>query len=202
MSKPTRAELPPDVAAAAAKRIFERPAVYTPWHDLSTRTGVEMRWHVGSIGEWHRPWGVTDFEELSVTLRADLSELKLRCTLAHELIHLDRGPFPAERTKAEEAKVDLITGQRLIDPVLLDILRDYLDSPRTRTQFLRVDGRTLRSYMSWRTKVQMRTAMKRWEEVAPDRLPEWPARWITFDRAPLAHAFAAARLKGIQQGER
>lgn len=148
-----------------------------------------MQWHIGKVSKWDRPLGVTDFTNLSITLRADLTEQQLRCTLTHELVHLERGPtnYTGLSTPREEEKVHLVASQRLVDPVLFELLAKDSDdrafSGPARIRLLGVDLRTLKVWAKWRAGVQMKTALARFEQFHPEQPPQRPAPWIERYRA-------------------
>lgn len=170
-----------------SERLRTRAASYDPWRDLGRRTGVDVQWHSGPVGRWERPWGVTFFDRLSITLLNCLGEMQLRETITHELIHLERGPSPAGRPEAtEEAFVNSLAARRLVDPVLWDLLaeRGSVDLVRGGEVFriLRVSPRFARVYADWRKRVKPATAHAAWEQFSGGELPAWPATWMNHHR--------------------
>ena len=67
--------------------------------------------------------GVCRWSRRSILFDIRLSRVEERCTLAHELVHAERGPFPRWLTAREEAVVDAEAACRLI---LLDALGEAL----------------------------------------------------------------------------
>lgn len=60
--------------------------------------------------------GKTPWPSKTITLDPQYSAATRRCTLAHELIHIERGPSPAPAfDAAEEVAVQKATARRLID---------------------------------------------------------------------------------------
>lgn len=79
-----------------------------------------------------------------------LNQVRRRCTLTHELIHLERGPVPTDPVgrAREERIVDELAARRLIT---LDALTDALAwsrDPAELADHLWVDQPTLRARMS------------------------------------------------------
>lgn len=73
-----------------------------------------------------RVWGMTSFSLRKIWLCKRLRQVHRRCTLTHELIHLERGPLPEDPKLAarEERIVDELASRRLIElPHLIDGLR-------------------------------------------------------------------------------
>jgi len=99
-----RSALMGDVSAAALR--------YDPWRHLAESfpyVRVELgKLRPGRMGEWRS----TDVIVLAYYLYPD----EARCTLAHELVHVERGPSPKdpELAAAEEKVVDEIAARRLI----------------------------------------------------------------------------------------
>jgi hypothetical protein len=92
-----------------------------------------------------RIWGLTYGQR--IWLCRTLNQVKRRCTLTHELIHLERGPVPADpRAHArEERAVAAESARRLIG---IDALTDALRAnrePHALADALWVDMPTLRA---------------------------------------------------------
>jgi hypothetical protein len=175
-------------------RLHERHGRYDPWDDLAQRPGVDIGWHTeGNSGSRRYPnaLGLTNFAELRVTLLVGQPEHQLRCTLAHELVHLDRGPISlrgdspadARAVAREEQKVHLLAAQRIIDPVVYDALMRRYDGKPTTFQVrtaLGCDRSTIKAYTAWRRRVRPATAMRAWEN---GRGPiSWPPAWVRSER--------------------
>lgn len=97
-----------------------------------------------------RVWGVTSFALRRVWLCRRLRQVHRRCTLTHELIHLERGPLPADPAAAarEERIVDELAARRLIPfGDLADGLRWTQDLTEL-ADALWVDAPTLQTRMS------------------------------------------------------
>ena len=105
-----------------------------------TSPGMGERWHPWRHAAEHYPdviincqrelpdriWGLTSFSPRRIWLCKRLRQVHRRCTLTHELIHLERGPLPADPALAarEERIVDELASRRLIElPHLADGLR-------------------------------------------------------------------------------
>lgn len=58
--------------------------------------------------------GEVNFNARTITLQRGISAHEARSTLAHELVHLERGPAPLGETPSEEAVVDLVAASRLL----------------------------------------------------------------------------------------
>lgn len=78
-------------------------------HDLASQLGYEVSY------ERMRFLGLTHFEEKWVKIDPRPSHSEQRSTMAHEAVHLERGPFPKHREQLEERTVEHIAARRLID---------------------------------------------------------------------------------------
>lgn len=75
-----------------------------------------------ALGDWTLHWrdlgedrlGVTDFDERTVTLTTGMTQAQRRSTIAHETVHIERGPVPAWLQSREEVQVDQVAARRLI----------------------------------------------------------------------------------------
>jgi hypothetical protein len=118
-------------------------APYDPWRDLARRwpeiSVVVEPMHGTLLGELRYP---------VIALRAGTSAAQRRCTLAHEIVHLERGAADCGPwAVVEELRVHEIAGRRLIrPPELLRALRELGDDsdPAALAALLDVDGQTLR----------------------------------------------------------
>jgi hypothetical protein len=87
--------------------------MHDPWRELCTFTDWAL--------EWARLpadlLGVTDFRTRTVILDDRLLQAERRCTLAHELEHIRRGPVPTDPVLAarEEVAIDQTVARKLID---------------------------------------------------------------------------------------
>lgn len=115
-------------------------ADYDPWHEVSRFAGLT----VVEAPLPPRLRGLIDFENNTITLSSDLLPVEQRCTLAHELVHAERGPVLMRHTAREEAAVSAIAARRLIP---LDELTEALrwsDDAALLAHDLGVDARTVR----------------------------------------------------------
>lgn len=60
--------------------------------------------------------GLTTYRDNTVDLASDLTAAEWRSTLAHELVHLARGPVPRALAAVEEVAVQRVTAELLIPP--------------------------------------------------------------------------------------
>ena len=86
--------------------------MHDPWHEFHTFSDWALRWA-------RLPsdlLGVTDFHARTVTLDSRLLQAERRCTMAHEVEHIRRGPMPSDPVLAarEEAAVDRAAARKLI----------------------------------------------------------------------------------------
>lgn len=75
--------------------------------------------------------GLTDWTRRTVSVDPRMYVRERRSTLQHELVHLERGPFPRWAIEREEATVRALAAERLLPfPLLLDAIRgaDSLES--------------------------------------------------------------------------
>lgn len=78
-----------------------------------------------------REWGLTYFRTGRISLRADLRPAEARSTLAHELIHLERGPACHGRhSRIEEQLVRRLTAMKLAPWWLWEVVDDDWDEER------------------------------------------------------------------------
>lgn len=96
--------------------------MYHPWRRLRELSGWLVAWGQLEPGLW----GLTDHESRIIVVDETLTQAQRRCTVAHELEHVARGPVPEEpvlNAKEEEA-VDRAVARRLIPfPKLEDAMR-------------------------------------------------------------------------------
>lgn len=88
-----------------------------PWQRLRGLAHITLRWHHDG------PMGFCRHSTQEVSIRTDLTQSERRSTLAHELIHLDRGPAIVGFEDHEERIVDEEAARWLIP---LDKLADAL----------------------------------------------------------------------------
>lgn len=83
------------------------------------------------LGEWLLGWaplpgdlrGLTDYHARIIILDPRLTQAERRCTVAHELEHVHRGPVPGWMVPREEEAIERAVARRLIP---LDRLADAL----------------------------------------------------------------------------
>lgn len=83
---------------------------FHPWQALRSMPDVTLVYGDPGPGVL----GSVDYATRTITLSADLLQAEARTTLAHELIHLERGPAPPGSEEREEAVVERETARRLI----------------------------------------------------------------------------------------
>ncbi|RYB90992.1 hypothetical protein EUA93_18835 [Nocardioides oleivorans] len=182
-SAPERATYPGlfDLVIERRQAAWDAGLYYDPWTDLTRRTGVNLEFRNGGPYEdWKDPWGLTNFNDLDVTLRFGLTEWQLRSTLAHELVHLDRGPRADHTSEAvDENRTNRLAAQRMIDPVVFDKIMELGNGKPNRwviNHALGVDLGLFRHYRGWRKTCKESTAMKAFE--ASRTKTPWPAPWV------------------------
>jgi len=85
---------------------------FHPWRGLRALGDAwRLIRHYGGV------MGETDFDEQTISLRADLSWEERRCTIAHELVHVERGPAPLTLVEREELHVSRIAARRLLPDI-------------------------------------------------------------------------------------
>lgn len=94
--------------------------MYNPWQRLGSLPEWTLRWQRSELTD-----GLTCFATRTLTLDPRQLQVERRCTLAHELVHIARGPVPDDDWLAarEEAAVEQQTARELIS---LDTLLDAL----------------------------------------------------------------------------
>lgn len=90
---------------------------YNPWKHIG-----ETFPHVIVCTAYELPTGVRGLVKGDrIWLCSSLDRIERRCTLAHEIAHLERGIVHSARdsdeTRAEERAVNMIAAARLVDPV-------------------------------------------------------------------------------------
>lgn len=70
-----------------------------PWRALRELAHVELRWHDGG------KMGRTIHGEAAISLRRGMTWEQRRCTVQHELLHVENGPQPAGLAAKEEERV-------------------------------------------------------------------------------------------------
>lgn len=90
--------------------------------------------------------GLTCWSDQTVTLDKTLMQAERRCTIAHEVEHIRRGPVPAEPVLAarEESAVEQAVARRLIPIRALGEALAWSQHPSVVAEELWVDEDTLR----------------------------------------------------------
>jgi len=108
---------------------------YDPWGEVPAGWSVDFAvMPARGMCQWNRR---------TILLDIRLSRAEERCTLTHELVHAERGPFPCWATVREEAAVNAEAARRLIP---LDALGEALAwslHPTVAAEELDVDPPTL-----------------------------------------------------------
>lgn len=128
---------------------------YDPWRQLATDwPEIEVR---------HEPLTGRLLGELRypvIVLRRDSSPAQQRCTLAHELVHLERGILDCGPwLDREERTVELVAARRLITPrQLVTAVRELGDDADLRrlAVALEVDRQTLRTRLDALSRAERR----------------------------------------------
>lgn len=86
---------------------------YHPWRHL--RRLVDWTLHWSDLPEGIL--GLTDFERRTITLTTGLTQVERRSTIAHELVHAERGPVLDVYWPREEATVNRLVARRLLPDI-------------------------------------------------------------------------------------
>lgn len=123
-----------------------------PWRALRKLAGVTLEWHDG--GQMGRSRHSTQ----TISLRRGMSYEERRCTVQHELIHLERGPAPLGWVAQDEERVRRETACRLLPNIrpVGDAIAWAL-SPEEAAEELAVDIHVLRYRLR-----HMSPAERRW----------------------------------------
>lgn len=96
--------------------------MWHPWRRLRELSHLTLAWQ-DSVTEY----GHTDFN-CAITLTRGMTQAERRCTLTHELIHIERGPVAPEHQAAEERVVRDLTARRIITTeALIEALAESFD---------------------------------------------------------------------------
>lgn len=94
------------------------PQVWHPWRALRDRPEITVEWErlPGRLGQWCERTG-------TMTMHPEQSQRQRRCTVAHELVHAERGHLGRctpvlDRAVHAEASRRLITLDALVDALL------------------------------------------------------------------------------------
>ena len=112
---------------------------HDPWGEVPAGWSVDLvAMPVRGMCRWNRR---------TILLDIGLSRVEERCTLTHEIVHAERGPFPRWATACEEAAVNAEAARRLIP---LDALGEALAwslHPAVAAEELDVDPPTLEALL-------------------------------------------------------
>lgn len=119
-----------------------------------TIVGMDHPWRrLREHADWSLCWamlpgdllGVTDFTTKTITLDSRLQQAERRCTIAHELEHVRRGPMPADPVLAarEELAIDKAVAWRLIEIKALGDVLTWTQDIDEAAEELWVDRATL-----------------------------------------------------------
>lgn len=79
-----------------------------PWRRFREMTESVLSWHHGGVMGWCR------HSTQEVSMRLGMSQAERRSTIAHESVHLERGPAIKGYGQQEERIVDDVASRRLI----------------------------------------------------------------------------------------
>jgi hypothetical protein len=113
---------------------------YDPWHALTDFDRARVVF--GDLPPRRR--GEVDFGTQTITLERRLDPTTQRCTLAHELVHLERGPVIMWCAPREERAVAAIAARRLVSIEALAEAMRWSQDERAVAEELSVDVRTVR----------------------------------------------------------
>lgn len=86
--------------------------MYHPWRRLRELADIQLRW-VDGLPDGDL--GLCSHEHRLLVMSRRQTQAERRCTLEHELGHLERGPVPAHMVEREEVVVEREAARRLID---------------------------------------------------------------------------------------
>lgn len=112
---------------------------YHPWRELRKLEDWTLEHAV--LADGHR--ADICWPSRTITLSRDLTQAERRSSLTHELIHVERGPYPGFLAAREEAEVCNEAAFRLIDIDDLGEALVWSDHPPTVAELLWVDVPTL-----------------------------------------------------------
>lgn len=94
--------------------------------------------------------GLTDWLTGTVSIELGLTQAERRCTLAHELVHIERGPVPRDPWLAarEESQVEREAARRLVGVYELGEALAWSWCPQEVADELWVDTATLRARLN------------------------------------------------------
>lgn len=139
--------------------------MWNPWRRLGELAQVTLVW------EPELPCrGLTTFATETIQMRTGQLQAERRSTLTHELVHLERGPFPRWATRREERAVNLEAARRLITfDDLVDAMLWCYDECEA-AEHLWVDVRMVRARLAGLTKAET-AELNRRLDLAEEELP-------------------------------
>lgn len=135
-----------------------RPVILS---DMTGGAGLPEGWRI----DWQMMpvRGLCQWSRRLILLDIRLGRVEERCTLAHEIVHAERGPFPHWLTAREEAVVNAEAARRLIP---LDALGEALAwslHPAVAAEELDVDPPTLEALLRDLAAVEIEVLRRRLE---------------------------------------
>lgn len=82
-----------------------------PWRRLRALSDITLLWHDDG------PMGETDFEANTISIRRGMTYEERRCTVLHEVLHVERGPVTMGMADREELRVRKETAQLMLPSV-------------------------------------------------------------------------------------
>lgn len=82
-----------------------------PWRRLREAAHITLTWHDDG------PMGLATHSTATISLRRGLTWAQRRCTLQHELIHVERGPVPRGLQEKDEEYVRRQTALRMVPDI-------------------------------------------------------------------------------------
>lgn len=144
--------------------------MWNPWRRLGELSHVTLLWEPGFK---HR--GLTTFATDTIQMRTGMLQAERRSTLTHELVHLERGPFPRWKRPREERLVDAEAARRLIPFDRLADAMVWSGDEFEAAEELWVDVRMVRARLGSLTKAERLELNRRldvWEEEDRGHHPE------------------------------
>jgi len=89
---------------------MQPPAVH-PWRRLRGLAHVTLLWHDDG------PMGLTTFAANTISLRRGMTREQRRCTVLHEVLHIERGPVLETLAGREEQRVRRETARLLLPDI-------------------------------------------------------------------------------------
>lgn len=115
-----------------------------PWRWLRNLAHVTLLWHDGG------DMGEADFEAQTVSIRRGMTYEERRCTLLHELLHLERGPALTTTVGRDEDAVRRATARLMLPSVrALGEALAWAHNEQEAAEELAVDVGVLRDRLRW-----------------------------------------------------